>query len=71
MDIIIILTPHACTRGKVVSAVVVVAAVNIKIARSRHLGTLATRKHNKSVDFGKKLASLCFESSGMAYKRHK
>ena len=42
-----------------------------EIARSRHLGTLATRKHDKSVEFGEKLALLCFEWSGMAYKRHK
>ena len=64
-----IITTRACARGKVIGSVVVVA--NKKIARSQHLGTLVTYKHNKSVEFGKKLASLCFESSGTAYKHHK
>ena len=31
---------------------------------------LATRKHSKSVKFAEKLASLCFELSGTAYKYH-
>ena len=68
-----LITPCTCTRGKAIGSVVVVVViiVNKKIAKSRHLGTLATHKHNKSVDFGEKLASLCFESSGMDYKRHK
>ena len=66
-----LITLCTCARGEAISSVIVVVIVNKKIARSRHLGTLAIRKHNKSVDFGEKLASLCFESSGMAYKRHK
>ena len=32
----------------------IVIIVNQKITRSPHLGTLVTRKHNKSVEFGKK-----------------
>ena len=32
---------------------------------------LVIYKHNKSVKFGEKLASLCFELSGTAYKHHK
>ena len=69
-----VITPHACARGKVIGSVivvVVVVVVNKNIARSRHLGTLATRKHGKSVEYGEKLALLCFESSSTAYKRHK
>ena len=64
--------PTCMHRGKViVVVVVVVVVVNKKIARSRHLGTLATHKHSRSVEFGEKLASLCFESSGTTYKHHK
>ena len=66
-----VITPRACARGKVIGSVVVVVFVNKKITKSRHLGTLATHKHNKSVEFDEKLASLCFESSGMTYKHHK
>ena len=39
-----------------------------KIAKSWDLGSC---KRNKSVEFGEKLASVCLESSGMAYKWHK
>ena len=42
-----------------------------KIARSWDLGTSVTRTYNESIDVGKKLASGCLESGGMAYKRHK
>ena len=68
-----LITPHACARGKVIGSVIVivVVVVNKNITRSQHLGTLATRKHGKSVEYGEKLASLCFESSSTAYKRHK
>ena len=47
--------PCACAKGKVIGSAVVVIVVNQKInkiARSRHLGTLATRKHNNSVELG-------------------
>ena len=47
---------------------VIIVVVNKYIASSGHLGTLATCKHDKSVEFDEKL---CFESSGMAYKCHK
>ena len=56
---IIIFTPHACARGKVIGRIVVV--VSRKIAISRGLGTWATGKYNESVGFGEKLASVCFE----------
>ena len=39
---------------------------NRHISTSRYL--IATRKHNKSVKFGRRLASLCLESSGTAYE---
>ena len=58
---------HACTRGKVISYVVIVIVfMDTKISKSGDLG-----KHNKFVKFGKKLASICLESSGTACKHHK
>ena len=70
-----IITLCTCTQSKVIGSVIVivviVVVVNENITKSQHLGTLATRKYDKSVEFGKKLASLCFESSGTAYKHHK
>ena len=76
-----IIIPRACARGKVIGSVVIVVVVIVvivvvvvvdkNIARSRHLGTLTTRKRGKSVEYGEKLASLYFESSSMAYKCHK
>ena len=70
-----LITPRACARGKVIGSVVVVVVVvvvvNKNIARSQHLGTLATCKYGKSVEYGEKLASLCLESSSTAYKCHK
>ena len=52
---------------------VVVVVVDTKIAKSGdvHVGTWASCKSNKSVEFGKKLASVHLESSGTVYKRHK
>ena len=69
----LLVTLRACTRGKVISRVVVVVVVVVhkKIARSWDLGTSATRKYNKSVQVGEKLALGCLESSGMVYKLHK
>ena len=56
-------------RGKVIGCVVVVVVVvDTKIAKSGGLGSC---KHSKYVRFGEKLASVCLESSGSAYKRHK
>ena len=54
--------------GKVIGRVV---DVDTKIAESGDLGTWASCKYNKYVEFGEKLASVCSESSGTAYKRHK
>ena len=56
-------------RGKVIGCVVIV--VDTKIAKSGGLGISASCKQNKSVEFGEKLASVCLESSGTAYKRQK
>ena len=36
---LLIIILHACARGKVIGSIVVVAVVNINIARSRHLGS--------------------------------
>ena len=76
LDLVILIwtifTPRTCARGKAIGRVVVViVVVQKKIARSWDLGTSATRKYNKSVEVGKKLASGCLESGGMAYKLHK
>ena len=45
--------------------------VNTNITKSGDLGTWASCKHNEYVKFGEKLASVCSESSGTAYKCHK
>ena len=63
----IIIYPAHLRTGKVISSVV----VDTKVAISGDLGTLASCKHNESVEFVEKLASVCLELSGTAYKRHK
>ena len=55
-------------RGKVIGHVVV---VDTKIAKSGDVRTWTSCKHNRYVEFGEKLASVCSESSGTAYKSHK
>ena len=66
---IIIITPCACARGKVIVVVVIVVIVH---AISWDLSTSATQKYNKSVEIGEKLASGCLELSGTAgYNLHK
>ena len=50
--------------GKVISCVILVV-VDIKS------GSLGTCMSNESVKFVKKLASVCLESSGIAYKLRK
>ena len=47
------------------------SVVGTKIATSRDLGISATRKHNESIEIGDKLASVCFDTFGMAHERHK
>ena len=59
----LLIIPRACARGKVI-----VVFVNKNIAKSGDLGTQARCWRNKSVE---KVASVCLESSGTAYKRHK
>jgi hypothetical protein len=63
-----IFTPRACARGKLIGRGVVVVQ---KIATSRVLGIWATRKYNESIEFGKKMASVCFKSRDKIYKRDK
>ena len=58
-------------RGKVIGLSVCLSVVTTKITRSWHLGTWSIHKHNESVEVGENLASVCLESSGTAYKRHK
>ena len=54
----------------------VLSVVSTKITRSWDLGIRATRKHNESVEFGKKrnkkkLASVCSKMFGTAHESHK
>ena len=66
-----IITLRACARGKVIGCVIVVVvivAVDTKITKSGDLGIWPSYEHNEYVE---KLASVCLESNGMAYKRHK
>ena len=65
----IVFTPRACTRGKVIGRVVVV--VSTKITIFRDVGVQATRKHDESIEFGEKLASVCVESRDTVHDRHK
>ena len=64
-----IFTPCACARGKVIGHVVVVVVVMSIISRDVHVQ--ATRKHNESIQFGKKLASVSVTSMNTVHGRHK
>ena len=57
----IIIIPCTCIRGKVIGHVVVVVVVimSTKIAISRDIGA---HKHNESIKFSEKLASVCIKS---------
>ena len=69
-----IITPRACARGKVIGRVVVVVVVMVvstKIAISRDVDVKATRKHNESIEFGEKLASVSVKSMDTVHGRHK
>ena len=63
--------PARMRRGKVIGLSVRLSVVTTKIARSRHLGTWATRKRDQSVGISDKLAWICFESLGTVHERHK
>ena len=60
-----IFTPYACTRGKIISSASLSLSlsliVDIKITKSRDLDTQVSCKRNKSVEFGKKMATVCLE----------
>ena len=60
-------------RGKVISHVVVIVVVIMytKIAKSVDVRTSASCKHNRYVEFGEKLASVCSESNVTACNSHK
>ena len=60
-----------CKGGKVIGHVVVVVVMNTKIAIYHDLGTRATHTHLESIEFGEKLASICFKSRDMIYERQK
>ena len=62
-------SPPECARGKVMGRDVVVVVIIVD-TNTGDLGTSVSCKH-KYVEFGKKLASVCSESSGTAYKHHK
>ena len=62
-------TLRVCARGQIISHDIVIVAVSTKIAdlkMYRH-----TRKHNKSIEFGKKLASVCVKSMDTVNRHHK
>jgi hypothetical protein len=59
--------PHTHARGKVINYV----AVSTKNATSWDQGTWATCKHNKSIEFGEKVASVRFKSMDTAHEGHK
>ena len=70
------ITRCPCARGKVIGRVVVivvviVVVVSTKIAISRDVDVYATHKHNESIEFGKKLASVCVKSMDTVHGRHK
>ena len=72
--IIYVYLPRAHVLGVkqlVVSLSQLLSSSSTKITRSWDLGTSVTRKHNKSVQGDKKLASGCLELSGTAYKLYK
>ncbi len=66
----LILLPRArmCSKDRFLS---ICLSVTTKIARSGNLGIWATSKYNKPDKVVEKLASLCFESLGKAYKHGK
>ena len=59
--------PH-CYPARMRKGKGVLSVVGTKIAKYRDLGIEATRKHDET---GEKLASVCFNSFGTAYERHK
>ena len=67
--------PARMHRGKIIGLSVHLSVcpsvVTMKIARSRHLGTWATRKRDQSVGISDKLAWMCFKSLGTVHERHK
>ena len=47
-----IITPRTCAGGKAIGRVIVIIVVNQNIAKPGDLGTWASCKRNKSVEFG-------------------
>ena len=69
-----IVTPHTCTRDKVIGSIII-AIVNIhKKIRSQDVGTRAPRnKYNKFVEFGKnwhQYASNCIAATPINHAHH-
>ena len=60
--------PARMRRGKMIGRVVVVGT---KIAKSGDVRIWASCKHNKYVELGEKLVSVCSESSGTACESYK
>jgi hypothetical protein len=58
-------------RGKVIGRVIVVIVLSTKIAISRDIGTWVTHKHNESIEFREKLASVSFKSRDTVHEHDK
>jgi hypothetical protein len=67
----LMLTYYPVRMRKGVKVIGLVVVVTPKIGISRDLGSWATRKPNKAIGFGEKLASLCFKSKETVYERQK
>ena len=67
------ITPRAYARGKVIGRVVVVIVVvmSTKIAIPRDVGIQTTHKHDESIEFGEKLASVCMKLMDTVHGHHK
>ena len=46
-------------------------STKITIILSQDVCTRATRNHNESIDFGEKLATVCFKLRDTVHERHK
>ena len=67
------ITPRACTRGKVIGLSVVVVVVNKNIARSQHLGILASAQCDEDLTTGEKVTkfgSKSFDKGHECYKSY-
>ena len=66
----LLITPRACTRGKVIGSVIVVI-VSTKIARSQAVGVLVSGHCCQDVINGEKAMSFCFYELDKDHKHYK